>query len=385
MLDKIQPTRLRGLHVESGRVFYRKTLPGESVGKLYYRQGLTEKETLLFDPLNFIPGTKLTLTDFAPSYDGKRVALSYSRLGAEVSTIRIIDVEGKKMLSDSIYPTRGIDGWTFDNAAILYTSLTSGDAKNPLAFLNSKTRLHPVGRSGSSQGKEGDQDFFSNAAYPGLHIKPGVYPYTVLDEFSPNYIFSGEGTVEPEITMYYAPMTRFTSTIDWKVLCNRSDSLVKGIEFVGNQVFAISHAYNWYPDHIKGADTVSNNTKKDFGLDFKSPNLNWNLDIETFEMLPLAAGKKFALNFYDACLDPPAYVLYQVTGDEVLTLYGNKTVDCWKLITQGEHDRKPYSETYWISKNDPQFLKEEDDFGGIFRFKIRMPDNSPNLLTRFTN
>ncbi len=102
-------------------------------------------------------------------------------------------------------------------------------------------------------------------------------------------------------------------------------------------------------------------------------------------MLPLAAGKKFALNFYDAGLDPPAYVLYQVTGDEVLTLYGNKTVDCWKLITQGEHDRKPYSETYWISKNDHQFLKEEDNFGGIFRFKIRMPDNSPTLLTRFTN
>jgi len=108
--------------------------------------------------------------------------------------------------------------------------------------------------------------------------------------------------------------------------------------FHSETVKGVVHAYNWYSDHIKGADTVSNNTKKDFGLDFKLPNLNWNLDIETFEMLPLAAGKKFALNFYDAGLDPPAYVLYQVIGDEILTLYGNKTVDCWKLITQGEHD-----------------------------------------------
>jgi hypothetical protein len=59
-------------------------------------------------------------------------------------------------------------------------------------------------------------------------------------------------------------------------------------------------AYNWDADKIKGADTVALNTKKDFALNFTEPNFNWNQDIETFEMMPLAAGKTFAINFYDA-------------------------------------------------------------------------------------
>ncbi len=66
-------------------------------------------------------------------------------------------------------------------------------------------------------------------------------------------------------------------------------------------------AYNWGPDKITGADSVAQNQQKAFALDFKIPNFNWNLDIETFEMLPLAEGKTFAINFYDAGLDPPAY------------------------------------------------------------------------------
>src|SRR5579872_3597943 len=38
-LDKLQPARIRERVYMNGRIFYRKTLPGQSVGKLYYRQG----------------------------------------------------------------------------------------------------------------------------------------------------------------------------------------------------------------------------------------------------------------------------------------------------------------------------------------------------------
>jgi len=143
------------------------------------------------------------------------------------------------------------------------------------------------------------------------------------------------------------------------------------------------HAYNWGEDKITGADTVAGNTKKDFALDFKLPNFNWNLDIETFEMLPLAAGKTFAINFYDAGLSPPAWVLYKVTGSEVLTTLGSEKVDCWKLFTEGEYKGNKYSETYWISKKEHEFLKEEDSFNGGYRYKIKMIAASPDLVERF--
>ncbi|WPU92848.1 hypothetical protein SNE25_26340 [Mucilaginibacter sabulilitoris] len=136
-----------------------------------------------------------------------------------------------------------------------------------------------------------------------------------------------------------------------------------------------TNAYNWTATRINGADSVANNSKKGFTLDFSAPNYNWNLDIETFEMLPLAAGKVFAINFYDAGLGPPKYVTHKVTGSEVIS-YGGKPVDCWKLFTQGTSGKISYTETYWISKVDHEFLREEDDYGqGMHRSKIKMPVN----------
>ena len=147
-----------------------------------------------------------------------------------------------------------------------------------------------------------------------------------------------------------------------------------------NKVFA----YNWSDSKITGADSVAGNSQKGFSLDFKLPNFNWNLDIETFEMLPFAEGKTFAINFYDAGLDPPAYVNYKVIGNEVIATLNNEKIDCWKLVTEGDYKGTHYSETYWISKKNHEFLKEEDLFNGTYRYKIKMISASPDLLQRFT-
>src|SRR6476661_4334691 len=47
-LDKLQPPRINSRSFENGRLFYRKTMPGETVGKLYFREGINGKEQLLF-------------------------------------------------------------------------------------------------------------------------------------------------------------------------------------------------------------------------------------------------------------------------------------------------------------------------------------------------
>ncbi|MBD1387283.1 hypothetical protein IDJ75_18485 [Mucilaginibacter rigui] len=142
-------------------------------------------------------------------------------------------------------------------------------------------------------------------------------------------------------------------------------------------------AYNWGNAQIKGADTVAQNTKKDFALNFTSPNFNWNLDIETFEMLPLAAGKTFAINFYDAGFGKPEYIIYKVTGSEVIGTLDNQRVDCWKLVNESENNGNHYTQTFWISKKGHEFLKEEDSFGGGYRYKVKMPGMAVNILPRF--
>ncbi|MBK0377839.1 DUF3108 domain-containing protein [Mucilaginibacter segetis] len=142
-------------------------------------------------------------------------------------------------------------------------------------------------------------------------------------------------------------------------------------------------SYNWSASKITGADSVVQNTVKDFSLDFAAPNFNWNLDIETFEMLPLAAGKIFAINFYDAGYGKPQYTIYKVIGSEVISTLDNQQVDCWKLFTESEHNGAHYTETFWISKKGHEFLKEEDSFGGGYRYKVKLPGAAVNIVNRF--
>ncbi|MET3978588.1 hypothetical protein ABIB62_001157 [Mucilaginibacter sp. UYP25] len=144
-----------------------------------------------------------------------------------------------------------------------------------------------------------------------------------------------------------------------------------------------NRAYNWDADKIKGADTVANNMNKDFSLDFTSPNFNWNLDMETFQMLPLAAGKTFAINFYDAGIGKPDYIIYKVIGSEVIMTMDNQKVDCWKLFNESDYKGQHATETFWISKKGHEFIKEEDAFPGGYRYKVKLPAAAYNVLSRF--
>jgi prolyl oligopeptidase len=237
MLDKLQPARISGRAYEKGRVFYRKTMPGENVGKLYYRDSLKGAEYLLFDPTNYIKGKTLTIEGYTPSFDAKQIAIAYSENGAEVSTIKIMDIGSKQFLADEIFPTAGLQGFSFDNKAILYTALKTADNADPTARLNTKTRLHLIGTN-----PKDDKDFFSNATAPELNIEAKAYPFTALTEDNENYIFAGVSTVQPEFTLYYAPIAQFNADkIQWKVICKPEDKLVRGFEIDSDKVYAISH------------------------------------------------------------------------------------------------------------------------------------------------
>ena len=60
-LDKLKPAAYSDIQYEHGRVFYKKTLGGENVGKLYFRQGWNGAEKLLFDPARYKAGVITTI------------------------------------------------------------------------------------------------------------------------------------------------------------------------------------------------------------------------------------------------------------------------------------------------------------------------------------
>jgi len=190
-LDKLKPAAYSAISYEHGRVFYKKTLGGENVGKLYFREGWKGTEKLLFDSGTYKTGVVMTIDSMVPSWDGKHVAMGFSSKGAEYSEIRVLDVERGTLLPESMYPSYGPIGWTKDNNSFFYDAGKVTDIKSPEIELNRKTRLHKLGTEVAS-----DIDFFSNESSPELGIAPKEFPNASIDESYPDYLIGFVGTVQ---------------------------------------------------------------------------------------------------------------------------------------------------------------------------------------------
>jgi prolyl oligopeptidase len=236
-LDKLRPAAYSDINYEQGRVFYKKTLGGENVGKLYWREGWDGAEKLLFDPGTYKAGVTTTINSIVPSWDGKYIALGLSSGGAEWSEIRVLDVDRGTLLPDSIYPSWSPFGWTKDSKSFLYDATSVSDIKSLDIELNQKTRVHKLGTPVAT-----DRDIFSDAHDPELDIKPLEQPSAIIEESYPKYLIGRVDTVQTELRVYYAPSSELKhDKIKWNILCQHSDNLVdRGLEFDGDYVYAVT-------------------------------------------------------------------------------------------------------------------------------------------------
>ncbi|WP_234735910.1 DUF3108 domain-containing protein [Tellurirhabdus bombi] len=136
-------------------------------------------------------------------------------------------------------------------------------------------------------------------------------------------------------------------------------------------------AYNFYEDKIAGADTVANNNRKDFLIRQAEPSLNWELDIETFRMLPYAANKQFAINFYHpGSKAAPQFYVYKVIGSETVKATDKHAIDCWLLRI--DYQENSFA-TFWISKATKEMIRMEEVYNGLKRYKIKLSAGEPEM------
>jgi prolyl oligopeptidase len=244
-LDKLKPASYSQITYEHGRVFYKKSLGGENVGRLYFREGWKGAEQLLFDPAGFRPvgakpGDVATIVGYTPSPDGRHLVLALSAAGAEYSELRPLEVDSRKLQPETIYPSYGALGWTMDSKSFFYDAGKVADIKSPEIELNRKTRLHRLGTDVAT-----DPDFFSNESYPRLGITPKEFPMASIDESYPAFVVGTVGTVQNEMRLFYAPSPEPQPTrgrkLEWSVLASPSDNLVRGIVFHKDHVYAVTH------------------------------------------------------------------------------------------------------------------------------------------------
>jgi prolyl oligopeptidase len=237
-LDKRTPPRYRDVIVESGHVYYRKTLGGENVGKLYFRETWDGPEQLLFDPASYQKVPDAVVSLFKPSPDGKYVALGLSTKGAEWTDLRILRVADKTLLEDSMYPAGwfGVN-WLPDSSALLYNGGNTTDLKSNEIELNRQIRIHKIGTPTSA-----DRDLLSSASTPELTIAAKEIPVGEVPESAPDRLIAGIYTVQPEMRIYTAPITELGKPhIAWKSVAQPSDNLVRGYAIQGRYIYAITH------------------------------------------------------------------------------------------------------------------------------------------------
>lgn len=234
-LSLIQQEKYKDIYFRGGIYFYKKTLPNESVGKIYMRKGKESKEELLFDPTTFIVGKTLSVNTIKPSFDGKYLGIAYSEMGAEIGSLIIIDVTKKMVMPQKFEPNyNGITEWMYDNSGFLWAKLATSDMTSPELFMNLKTMFQSIDLTKPSE------DFFSKAKNPELPIDASDFPVAFVNEDIPNYFFGGLFSVQSELRTFYALRDKNKKQLNWKVLSEVKDGLISSMEFHQGKVFAIS-------------------------------------------------------------------------------------------------------------------------------------------------
>ncbi|BFM44682.1 prolyl oligopeptidase family serine peptidase [Flavobacterium sp. CFS9] len=220
--------------MEDGTYFYQKTTPKDQVAKLYKRDGLKGKETLIFDPQTLKGETKdvFTISSFSPNKSGKLIAINVSKNGGEMSDMFLINVADNKILTDKIDKLRfGTANWLSDDKSFLYTQSPTADIHDAKAQLNIVTKLHVVGNDTAQ-----DKVIFSKAMYPELKIADEEIPFMGYDVDS-KILFLMPYSVNPNMKMFIAKGSELNnSKINWKLLTDRKDE-IKNFAFSDKDIY----------------------------------------------------------------------------------------------------------------------------------------------------
>lgn len=206
-------TDVDGLQIAGNRLFFVLSTNG-GTGKLYYRQG--ERERLIFDPQHGMQkGAHAAIELFAPSVDGKYVAVGVAINGAErETTIRVIETLTGRELGERITRVWNSALYWVGNAGFFYSRLPAqGAHANP------------------NEAEERQQVFFHRLGQPINLERPrfgfGVVGDAAASDFSFVYsaprsrfaigvIANGEGNVA---RFYAAPLSAvMDGTAGWRPL-----------------------------------------------------------------------------------------------------------------------------------------------------------------------
>lgn len=231
-----------------GRYFYVQTLPGQNSGKLYMRDPISGKATLLIDPDKFgAPGSAQAINFFQPSQDGKYVAYGVSAGGSESATLRVMETATGKDQGVAIDRVDGDNDeflpvwWLPDDSFAYYRlqKLAAGEAASDF-YLKSRVWLHHLGQNSSG---DGDAPVFGYNVDPTVKVAPDqdalVMTVPGCDEAFGLLVENESNNVIDAI--YTSPIAALAAGKPvWTQIVTKSDDITQ-FDAAGNQLFLLSY------------------------------------------------------------------------------------------------------------------------------------------------
>ena len=223
------------------RYFYLKRLPQDNTPKLYLREGLAGKETLLVDPENFTraTGKPHSINYFQPSFDGTFVAYGISAAGSEDAVIHVIDtVTGREVDKPIDRAQYGGIRWRPDGKSFFYNRLQKLAPGMPAIerYQKSRVRLHVIGADADKE-----PAVFGFGISPFVKMEPADAPEVVTAANSKYAVGMIEHGTRRELTLYVAPLTSVgRPKTPWRKVCDVEDD-VTGYAVRGSDMFLQTH------------------------------------------------------------------------------------------------------------------------------------------------
>jgi len=362
-LSKLRRARYYDRYERGNRIFFRKIEQGESFSKLYFKESEATNPQLLLDLQNSMLGADVEIQSIIPSFDGKKIIITYMKGGAEISTIKIFDVDTKQFLSENIYPCFSNVFWCQDNKSFIYTSLVTDDNTSDKFLKNNKVKLHVVGTDPAK-----DADIFSTVSHPEFNIKEYNFPNGELTEQAPDYLFSLISN-DDGLNIYYVASVKeqYAKQINWKSLSKAEDQLIKSIDFKGKMAYAMSNKntpnYKLIATSIDAPDW---NTAEVIAAERKDLILDNFSFCKDYIVLTYTDGINSRLFKYDAKTKRTTEIKLPYIGNASLWCTNRNTNTCYIKVTSWN---KPSTEFKLNVKTDEITLSEYDtksNFPSIF-------------------
>jgi prolyl oligopeptidase len=225
----------------NGLYFYRKRLPADNTYKLYVREGLTGKETLLVDPesLAKATGKPHAINYFEPSPDGKYVAYGISAAGSEDAVLHVIETSTGKEVDTPINRARfGEVNWRPDGRSFFYNRLQQLEpGMDPTErYQKSRVYLHTIGND-----PDKEEPVFGFEISPLAKMMPSDIPIVTTSAGSDYALGLVVHGTQNEITLYVAPLaTVGAADTPWHKVCDVEDD-VTGVSVSGENLFLLTH------------------------------------------------------------------------------------------------------------------------------------------------